>query len=122
MAGSGRRRLQGLARELAVLSVRRLYREAVEAARRGELGLARELVARAEELRRTLRLRKPRFLRRGVCRNCGVPLVPGVTASYRLRRDGRVTRLVVTCLVCGYKHRYVLRVRRGSGGAEREGA
>ena len=105
-----------LARRLAVSAVERLYSLAVEAARRGELELARELVARADEVRRTFKLRKPLFLRRGVCRNCGVPLVAGVTASYRLRRDGRVTRLVVTCLVCGYKHRYILRVRRGGRG------
>ena len=112
MAGRGRR-LRGLAREIAARSLRRIYAEAVELARRGDYETARLLVGEAEEVRRAARLRRPRYLRRGVCRNCGVPLVPGVTAVYRLRRDGRVTRLVVTCLVCGYKHRYILRVRRG---------
>ncbi len=117
---------RSLARRLAAQSTRRLYEEAVEAARRGELELARRLVEKAEETRRAARLRRPVYLRRGVCRNCGVPLVPGVTAGYRVRRDGRVTRLVVTCLICGYKHRYILRVRRGSrsrgGGGEAEEA
>ena len=107
--GKGRR----LAADIAVQAIRILYLAAVDAARRGELDLARRLVSQADEVRRVMRLRKPVFLRRGVCRNCGVPLVPGVTARYRLVSDGSTTRLAVTCLACGYIHRYVLAVGRG---------
>ena len=114
--------MRGLAREIVARSLRRIYAEAVELTRRGDYEAARLLVGEAEEVRRAARLRRPRYLRRGVCRNCGVPLVPGVTASYRLRREGRVTRLVVTCLVCGYKHRYILRVRRRGRSAGGEGS
>ncbi|WP_236698190.1 ribonuclease P protein component 4 [Pyrodictium occultum] len=93
-------------------AVHRLYRLAVDAARRGDVDYARALVREADELRRRLRLPKPWVLRRGVCRGCGAPLVPGITARVRLVRDGRVTRLVVACLICGYLHRYIVRVRR----------
>ena len=101
-----------VARDIAIQAIYRLYSFAVEAARRGELDYARSLIREADEIRRLIRLRKPMVLRRGVCRNCGAPLVLGVTARVRLVRDGRVTRRVVTCLICGYRHRYIVRVRR----------
>ncbi|ABM81412.1 ribonuclease P protein component 4 [Hyperthermus butylicus] len=114
MSGS-KAKSRELARDVALQAIRTLYLAAVDAVRRGDYELARRLVAEADETRRVMRLRKPRFLRRGVCRNCSLPLVPGVTARYRLVRDGSVTRLVVTCLACGYIHRHVLvQRRRGS--------
>ena len=104
-----------LAKDIALQAIRILYLAAIDAVRRGDHELARRLVAAADAARRVMRLRKPRFLRRGVCRNCGLPLVPGVTARYRLVRDGSISRLVVTCLACGYIHRYILvKRRRGS--------
>ncbi len=109
---TAKKRLKKLAHELAVNAMRRLYIEAIRFAKQGDIELARELVSDADEIRRILRLRKPMFLRRGVCKHCGVPLIPGVTASYRLRRDGSITRLVVTCTVCGFKHRYIVKRRR----------
>jgi ribonuclease P protein subunit RPR2 len=107
--GKGRR----LAVDIAVQAMRLLFIEAVKAVREGDWERARRLVRQADEIRRVLRIRKPRFLRRAVCKNCGIPLVPGLTARYRLVSDGSTTRLVVTCLACGYIHRYVLAVGRG---------
>ena len=101
------------AMDIALQAMRLLYVEAVKAVRAGEFDRARRLVQQADEIRRVMRIRKPRFLRRGVCKNCGLPLVPGVTARYRLVADGSTTRLVVTCLACGYIHRYLLAVGRG---------
>jgi ribonuclease P protein subunit RPR2 len=96
---------------LAQHIVEGLYNLALEAVRQGDIEYARKLVREAEELRRSLRMRKPRVLRRGVCRNCQVPLLPGVTAQVRTRRKGRVTKLIIKCEVCGYIHRYHLRRR-----------
>ncbi len=79
----------------------------------GDVELARRLVAEAEEVRRVARLRKPRFLRLGVCKNCGVPLVPGLSARVRLHAEGRITRVSVTCLYCGYVRRMHVRRRKG---------
>ncbi|HIQ24094.1 MAG TPA: ribonuclease P [Pyrodictium delaneyi] len=101
-----------IARDIGIQSIHKLYVLAVEAARRGEIEYSRALLREADEIRRLLRLAKPVLLRRGVCRNCWAPLVLGLTARVRLVRDGRVTRRVVTCLICGYKHRYIVRVRR----------
>jgi ribonuclease P protein subunit RPR2 len=95
-----------------------LFKEAVRQLREGRIELARQLVRDADELRKRARLKKPLVLRRYVCKNCGTPLVPGLTATYRLRREGSITRLVVACLICGYKHRYVLRNRRVEGRGE----
>lgn len=106
------RRLRGLAREAAVRSMYSLYRSAVEALRDGDLELARRLVREAEEVRRVARLRKPRFLRLGVCKNCGLPLVPGLSARVRLHPEGRITRVTLTCLHCGYMRRMHVRRRR----------
>jgi ribonuclease P protein subunit RPR2 len=89
-----------------------LYRAAVEALREGDVELARRLTREAEEVRRATRLRKPRFLRFGVCRNCGAPLVPGLSARVRLHPEGKITRVSVTCLVCGYVFRMHVRRRR----------
>ncbi len=113
MARAGAKRLRGLAREAAVRSIAALYREAVEALRRGDVELARRLTREAEEVRRAARLRKPRFLRFGVCRNCGAPLVPGLSARVRLHPERRITRVSVTCLICGYVFRMHVRKRRG---------
>ena len=107
------RRLRGLAREVAVRSMVSLYRGAVEALREGDVELARRLVAEADEVRRVARLRKPRFLRLGVCKNCGAPLIPGLSARVRLRSEGRITRVSVTCLLCGYVRRMHVVKRRG---------
>jgi len=109
-----RTRVKDFVRDIGYQGIRILFREAVRLVRTNRVEEARDLVRDAEELRKRIKLRKPYVLRRMVCKNCGTPLVPGVTAVYRTRRDGRVTRLVVTCTMCGYKHRYVLRVR-GAG-------
>lgn len=106
---------RGYARGLGFRAIERLYAAAVEAARSGEYDYARLLVSRADEIQRVMRLPKPPALRRGACRRCRVPLIPGVTARYRLRRDGRVLRLVVTCMLCGYIHRYIVRARGEAG-------
>ncbi|MDD1729938.1 MAG: ribonuclease P [Methanospirillum sp.] len=50
------------------------------------------------------RIRIPCELRRKFCRNCYRFFVPGVTMQTRIHRS----RVVVTCVACGYHRRYPL--------------
>ncbi len=106
-------RIKDVVRDIGYQGIRILFNEAVRLTRAGRVEEARNLIRDAEELRKRVKLRKPFMLRRMVCKNCGAPLIPGLTATYRLRRDGSVTRLVVTCTICGYKRRFVLRAKGG---------
>ncbi len=60
--------------------------------------LALKIVSRANA-------RTPKYLRRGVCRNCLIPLVPGITARYRIRGLREHVIISRTCLVCGWVSR-----------------
>jgi len=117
-----RTRLKDIVRDIGYQGIRIIFDEAVRLAREGRVEEARQLIKDAEELRKRIKLKKPFVLRRMVCKNCGAPLVPGLAATYRLRRDGRVTRLVVTCTICGYKRRFILRVKGRHSGTESEEA
>lgn len=103
-------RFEEVARDLAVQRSLYLYRLAVDAVKRGEVDYARSLVAEALEILKRMRIKRPRVLKRMVCKNCLVPLIPGVTARVRIRDS----TIVVTCLECGYIRRFPLaRERRG---------
>ncbi len=91
-----------LAVDIARQAMTQLYRLSVEAAKKGDLELARRLIDHALRIHQRLRVRKPTQLRRGVCPNCHLPLIPGVTARVRLRSRGRHIRVTKTCLQCGY--------------------
>ncbi len=47
----------------------------------------------------------PRDIKRSFCKRCRAPLIPGLTATVRLRSRGRVTVRVVTCHLCWNIHR-----------------
>ncbi len=86
--------------------MRVLYRLAVEDAREGDLDHARMLTSLIKKLSTRNRVRIPVDIKRGICKNCGVPLIPGLTSRVRLIQDGRSSKIVVTCLICGWMHRY----------------
>jgi ribonuclease P protein subunit RPR2 len=94
-----------IARDIAIQRSLILYHLAVDATKAGELDYARRLTAHALELLKRMRLRKPLPLRRMICKNCLLPLIPGVTARIRLREG----KLVITCLACGYIRRFPLK-------------
>ncbi len=99
-----------------------LFGLSLDAVRRGEYEYARMLVGLIARISRANRARLPRRLKRRICKNCNIPLVPGVTARYRLRRDGARSWLVVRCLLCGWIHRYPYKVRRRGEPEEEKGA
>jgi len=114
-----KRRLRALVHE----RVQILYDQAVEAARRGDLEYAARLGGLIRELSLSTRVRLPRHIRRGLCKRCNTPLIPGVTSTVRLVSQGRFSYRVIRCLNCGWIHRYPYRKggRRGVGRGEEEG-
>jgi len=102
--------------DIAVQRIKLLWRMSIDMVREGKLDLAREYIDEALKLVKRFRLEKPLYLRRWVCSNCLLPLVPGLTARVRLEPHGKDTRVVITCLICGYIHR--LQVRRGRCGTK----
>ncbi len=110
MPSKARRKL----RDLAIQRIVYLYRLAVGRARSRDYGLARRYVELAIRIAHKARVKPPKYIRRGYCRRCRVPLVPGLTARYRVRSVGRRgSRVVVTCLLCGWMRRYMIKTRSG---------
>ncbi len=107
---------------LVLERIQTLYSMAVDAARRGDVEYARMLTGLIRRLSQRNRVRPPRAVKRGICKNCGAPLLPGLTARVRLRSQGRgFAYRVITCLECGWVHRYPYkpyktRIRAGAGG------
>jgi ribonuclease P protein subunit RPR2 len=93
-------------KDLVVQRIRILYNLAVEDTRRGDLEHARMLTSLIKRLSTRNRVRIPVNVRRGICENCGVPLIPGLTSRVRLVQDGNSSKIVMTCLLCGWIHRY----------------
>jgi ribonuclease P protein subunit RPR2 len=56
-------------------------------------------------------------MKRGICKSCNMPLLPGRTAQVRVRPG----RTVITCLMCGKVHRYPISVSFGSAGCPASG-
>lgn len=48
----------------------------------------------------------PREIKRSICKNCHVTLIPGITSTVRLRSQGRMKYRIVKCKLCGYIKRY----------------
>lgn len=67
---------------------------------------ARKYIELAFKLIEKANIRTPRWLRRGTCKRCKVPLIPGLTSRVRLRPGRKVVNIVHTCLICGWIHRY----------------
>ncbi len=87
---------------------------AKEEARRGNVERAAQIGRLAFKVAKKGKVRIPLQVKRSFCRNCYVPLIPGVTARVRLRRKGYKT-VVVTCLNCGRVRRYPVISDEGKG-------
>ncbi|MHA1733956.1 MAG: ribonuclease P protein component 4 [Promethearchaeota archaeon] len=79
---------------------------------------AHRYVEIARRVAMSARVRIPRSLKRRVCHGCKRYLVPGANCRYRLQSGpGRASRVVLTCLECGHRTRYHIKLR----GQTREG-
>ncbi len=107
-----KRSVRSIARERIAILLQLADREV----RRDER-LAQRYVELAFRIAAKARVRIPRRVRRRFCRKCFTPLIPGLTARVRVKRGCGGTRVVVTCLRCGYVRRYpVLKKRGGPAG------
>lgn len=108
MAGKRRQ----LMKDLAVQRMKLLYSMAVDRVRKRDYVQAKRYIDILVAISLRTRIRPPRYIRRGYCRRCHIPLVPGLTARVRIQSEGRGSRVVVTCLLCGWKRRYMIKARR----------
>ncbi len=81
---------------------------AFEMARKGEVDLASRIGYQAFKVARKGGYKIPKRVKRKFCRRCFTPLIPGVTATIRIRNKG-VPTITVRCLNCGYVRRYPAR-------------
>ena len=66
--------------------------------------LSRRYVDLAQRISERTKVRIPSELKRYLCKNCGIALVPGTNA--RIRLHARNSGIVLTCLSCGAVKRY----------------
>ena len=97
--------MRRIIKDLALQRVRKLYTLAVSEVRLGNYDRARRYIEIALNLISKANIRKPMYLRRGVCKNCYVPLIPGLTATVRLRGNRKYIMVVRKCLLCGWVSR-----------------
>jgi len=99
-------------RDLALQRSYLLYNMALERARRGDYELARRYIEIMLKIASKANLKLPRRIKRSICRRCYVPLIPGVTLSVRIRSEGRGSRVVYKCLLCGWIRRFLIKNSR----------
>jgi len=92
-------------KDLAIQRAKILYGLAIDEAKKGGHDRARRYVNLALRLIEKANARKPMFLRRGICKNCHVPLIPGLTCRVRLRGNRKYIIVTKTCLLCGWVRR-----------------
>jgi len=100
--------MKSIARERVAL----LFGMALRKVREGDVDLARRYVEIALRIASKARLELPRTLKRRYCKKCLVPLVPGITLSVRIKSEGRGSRVVYRCLLCGWIRRFPIKASR----------
>jgi len=85
---------------------------AFDMARKGEIELASRIGTQAFKVAKKGGYRIPRKIKRRFCRRCFTPLIPGLTATVRIKNKG-VPTVVVRCLRCNYVRRYPARKKEG---------
>ncbi len=97
-------------KDLAKQRIRWLFKLAYDETKRGNYERARrysELIIRIAEKGK---VRIPRSIKRSICKNCKVILIPGVTARVRIRSEGtKGSHITVTCTLCGWMKRYYIK-------------
>jgi len=106
--------LRDLARQRSYL----LYSMALERARRGDYELAKRYIKIMIKITSKANLKLPRRIKRSICRRCHVPLIPGVTLSVRIRSEGKGSRVVYKCLLCGWIRRFLIKTSKRKSASE----
>ncbi|MFX1485966.1 MAG: ribonuclease P protein component 4 [Promethearchaeota archaeon] len=98
--GRSNRRIRKIAEERMKILLRKAER-AVENRKR-----VQRYVEIARRIGRKCKVRMPSEWRRRICRGCNSFLQPGVSCRVRLRQR-REAHVVVTCLICGRRTRFL---------------
>ncbi|MCS7108178.1 MAG: RNAse P, Rpr2/Rpp21 subunit [Sulfolobales archaeon] len=79
--------------------------EALQAVKSGNVERARRYVGLALKIINRSNTKMPKYLKRGTCKKCLTPLIPGLTARYRVRGVRKYVIISKTCLACGWVSR-----------------
>lgn len=106
---SRRGRLNKRGRKIAKERIRILLRKA-ERAYTENTKRAQRYVEIARRIGRKSKVRMPSEWRRRICKGCNSFLQPGLSCRVRLRKR-REAHVVVTCLICGRRTRFLTKKR-----------
>lgn len=101
-----RKKIKTLVRNIALERMLVLFNLGVEAVKKGDFELARRYGELIYRISMRVRVKIPRSIKRWICKNCRVIMVPGINVKIRTRRDGKTLRIITRCLTCGWIHRY----------------
>lgn len=68
----------------------------------GNYDYSRELNELIFRLSLKNKVKVPRNIKRNICKNCYVTLIPGITSTIRIRSQGKMHYLTIKCKQCGY--------------------
>ncbi len=103
-------RMNLTAKQIARKRVQVLFEEANRTSKKKPL-LAQRYVFTARKIAMAARMRFPLNCRRSICKNCNTLLVPGESSRTRIRQS-REPHITVTCLKCGNKTRFALKLKK----------
>ncbi|MEM0199191.1 MAG: ribonuclease P Rpr2/Rpp21/SNM1 subunit [Desulfurococcaceae archaeon] len=98
-------------KDLARQRIAILFNLARSRARLGDYELARRYIEIALKISKKAKVKLKRSYKRSYCRSCFAPLIPGITLSVRIRSEGKGSRVVYRCLLCGWTRRYMIKNR-----------
>ncbi|MFX0054455.1 MAG: ribonuclease P [Promethearchaeota archaeon] len=99
-----RRTKQSETKRLARARIEILWEQASEMAKTDREGARRRMQV-ASRVAQRARIKVPKDIRRKICRQCGMVLIPGESCRVRMRNN-RAKHLTVTCIACGNIARY----------------
>lgn len=98
-------------RDVARQRVELLFSLARDRAKMGDYELARRYVEIALRISKKAKIKLKKSYKRSYCRQCFVPLIPGITLSVRVRSENKGSRVVYRCLLCGWIRRFMMKTR-----------
>ncbi|MFW9862296.1 MAG: ribonuclease P [Candidatus Thorarchaeota archaeon] len=102
-----RRSKQSETKRLARARIKMLWEHASKIAKTDREGARRRMQV-ASRVAQRARIKVPKDIKRKICRQCGIVLIPGESCRVRMRNN-RAKHLTVTCIACGNIARYYVR-------------
>jgi ribonuclease P protein subunit RPR2 len=96
--------MNNLQNKLAAERITILFRQAEEAAKKGDFDRAKRYVSLARTIAMKVQLAMPKEFKRRFCKKCQVYWIPSKTVRVRTHKTAK--RIVFTCLSCGAIQRY----------------